>query len=401
MSLIKDKKGFVFSLDATLAIAVLLLAMVGVASFAEKPIYQQQGYLRLERYANDALEVLRITGTMDAIVNYLRQGYPENAENLAEIELRKILPREIQFRLVIGDENNPRLDNIFPTPGRHAEWIAAFQREKETAKAILVTTLPPRERLKVLAWVDNNDEEFINQLIIATGINIKIVNEVATFWNEVDTAIVNWQPGHPYYDAVFIPDAEVDLAPGALATKISDLVIYQKHDGRVVVGGSTLYYNLQLAYADGYLWESLGVLWDPSLKEISGPPMDNLQITNSDSFVTMPYRNGDIIEYNSSYSQYIYTPLDPSWVFAKWEDVPEGITAPLCGIIVRPAGYNHSWIGPLPQPAVLFNMRFAQSATDAENPMGTADWITLTKRALGYEEVLEEISLYVWRGPPV
>lgn len=118
--------------------------------------------------------------------------------------------------------------------------------------------------------------------------------------------------------------------------------------------------------------------------------------------MTLPYSNGDNIEYNENYAQYIYTPIDPSWVVAQWEDVLVGTPPlPIRGIIVRPAGYNHSWQGPLPQPAVLFNMRFAQSATDPNDSMGATDWITLAKRALGYEEVLEPITVYVWRGSAV
>jgi len=376
--------------------------MVSMASFAgHEPIYQQVGFLRLERYANDALEVLQLTGTMDTIINYLKQSYLENAENLAVTELRKILPSEIQFRLIIGDENSPRLDNIFPTPGKHAEWIATFQKEKEMVKAVRAAILPPKEKLKILAWVDNDDENFVSQLLISASVDIKSVNNIASFWNEVDAAIVNWQPGHPYYDTIFIPDAEVDLAPNGMASKIADLIIYQKRDGRVVVGGSTLYHNCQLTTADGYFWESLGIQWGTPPPEISGPPLDNMCIINSENFVTLPYSKGDNIEYNQNYTQYVYTPRDTSWVVAQWEDTPDGVAAPPSGIIVRPAGYNHSWAGLLPKPAVLFNMRFAQSATDADNSMGTADWITLIKRAIGYEEVLETISLYVWRGPPV
>ncbi|MEM3421937.1 MAG: hypothetical protein QW315_06755 [Candidatus Hadarchaeum sp.] len=401
MSSLYDEKGFIFSLDAILAIAVLITALLGVASFiGPQPIHDQQGYLRLERYANDALEVLQLTGTMDEIINYVRQGYPENAEYLAETQLRKILPAEIQFRLIIGDENNPRLDNVFSTHGKNEEWLVAFQNVNEMAKAIGITTLP-RKRIKVLAWVDNNDEEFIFQLLVNAGIDLKKVNTITEFWNEVDTAIAKWQPGHPYYDAIFIPDAEIDLAPNGLTSKIIDLVIYQKCEGRIVVGGSTLYYNCQVEETDGYLWESLGILWNDSPQEISGPPLDNMRILNSTSFVTQAYKNGDNIEYNSNYAQYVYAPIDASWVVARWEDVPNIIANPISGIIIRPSGFTHTRMGLLPQPAVLFNMRFAQSATDNENPMGTADWITLVKLALGYEEVPELISLYVWRGPPV
>ncbi len=400
--MLKDSKGFIFSLDATLAVMVVMIAVAGVASVAgPELIYRQQGYLRLERYANDALEVMQLAGTTDSIISYIRQGYYENAENLAENELRKILPSDIQFRLIIGDPSDPRLENVFPSHGKHAEWLAAFNGASELASAVKVSVLPPRNRLRVLAWIENNDEVFMEQLAIKTSMDNKSVSSITAFWNEVDTALVNWQPGHPYYDAIFIPDAEVDLAPSGMATKTADLVVYEKRDGRLVVGGSTLYYNCQLADADGYLWESLGAQWSAPPQQTAGPPLDNMRIINDENFVTLPYHNGENIEYNYNYSQYVYTPIDTSWVVAQWEDTPTGITSPLRGIVVRPAGYNHSWQGALPKPAVLFNMRFAQSATDFDNSMGGTDWVTLAQRALGYEEVLEPITLYVWRGSAV
>ncbi|MDI6884100.1 MAG: hypothetical protein QMD00_03025 [Hadesarchaea archaeon] len=402
MSFRRNQKGFIFSLDATLATLVVLIVIAGVARVAgPELIYGQHGYLRLERYANDALEVLELTGMMDSIVNYVKHGYLENAEVIAENELRKILPRDVQFRLVIGDVNNPRLDNVYPSAGNDAEWYAAFQNAGEVVSAVRVSTLAPSKRIKMLAWVDDNDENFMALLTTCTNIDNKSVNNVTTFWNEIDTALVNWTPGNPYYDVVFIPDAEIDLAPGDLWAKITDLVVYQKRDGRLVVGGKTLYYNSQFQNADGYLWESLGVQWIAPPQATSGPPLDNMRIINRENFVTLPYDNGDNIEYNENYTQYVYTPIDNSWVVAQWEDTPGGVPSPLRGIIVRPAGYNHSWQGTLPKPAVLFNMRFAQSATDPNNPMGTADWITLAKRAIGYEEVLEPITLYVWRGSAV
>jgi hypothetical protein len=397
MSFRGDRRGFIFSLDATLAVLVAIIVVAGVARVGGPELtYGQHGYLRLQRYANDALEVLQLTGTLDSIVNYVKHGYLENAEKLAEIELRKILPREVQFRLVIGDGSKPRLDNVYPSAGKHAEWYAAFQNAGEVATAIRASTLPPRERLKVLAWVDDNDENFMAQLIGCTNIDNKSVNNITAFWNEIAAALA----GATRYDAVFIPDAEVDLAPEEDSGRMVNLVLFQKY-GRLVVGGKTLSYNSQDHSANRQLWESLGVQWIAPPQETSGPPLDNMRIINGENFVTLPYDNGDNIEYNENYSQYVYTPIDNSWVVAQWEDTPAGVPDNLPGIIVRPAGYNHSWQGTLPKPAVLFNMRFAQSATDLDNPMGTTDWLTLAKRAIGYEEVFEPVTLYVWRGPAV
>ncbi|GAI17546.1 MAG: hypothetical protein E3J80_02015 [Hadesarchaea archaeon] len=144
MSFRRDRRGFIFSLDATLAMLVVLIVMTGVARVAGPELtYGQHGYLRLERYANDALEVMELTGAMDIIENLLAQGEISEAGNLAENVLRKILPGEVQFRLRIGVENNPRLDNVYPSAGKHAEWRAAFENAAEIAVAARVSIFPP------------------------------------------------------------------------------------------------------------------------------------------------------------------------------------------------------------------------------------------------------------------
>lgn len=135
----RDRRGFIFSLDATLAILTVMIVMAGVARMGgPELVYGQHGYLRLERYANDALEVMELTGTMDSIKNFLARGENSEAENLAENELRKILPREVQFKLRIGSENSPRLDNVYPTPDNHDKWQAKFENAEEIAVAARV-----------------------------------------------------------------------------------------------------------------------------------------------------------------------------------------------------------------------------------------------------------------------
>ncbi len=144
-----DSRGFVFSLDASLAMLVVMLVMAGVATVnGAKFTYEQQGFLKMERIANDALEVLYSTGqmdnenyfvnTIDNIVALLNENTAENrsqAENYAENELKKILPNYLNFRMRIGSENDPRLDNVYPTLGNDNNWRAAFDNALEMASA--------------------------------------------------------------------------------------------------------------------------------------------------------------------------------------------------------------------------------------------------------------------------
>ena len=148
MSFRCDRRGFIFSFDASLAILVVFAIMVGIVRVGGAGVmYEQHGYLRLERYANDALEVMQLTGALDNIVTFVKHGATENAENLAEKNLRKLLPQDIQFRLVIGDVNNPRLDNVYPSAGKHTQWRSAFENAKEIAAAFRVSVLYSRYQL--------------------------------------------------------------------------------------------------------------------------------------------------------------------------------------------------------------------------------------------------------------
>lgn len=135
----RDRRGFIFSLDATLAMLVVMIVMAGVVHVSSPElIYGQHGYLRLERYANDALEVMQLTGTLDDIVDLVMAGDNAGAEILARAELKKILPDEVQFKFRIGSEDSPRLDNVYPTPGNYDKWQTKFENAEEIAVAARV-----------------------------------------------------------------------------------------------------------------------------------------------------------------------------------------------------------------------------------------------------------------------
>ena len=135
MSFRRDKKGFIFSLDATLAMLVMLIMMAGVARIAGPELtYGQHGYLRLERYANDALEVMQLIGTIDNIVDFVKHGENDSAKNLARAELRNILPEEVQFRFAVGNR-------LTVYPSNTADWSTAFSNAEEIAVATRVCLL--------------------------------------------------------------------------------------------------------------------------------------------------------------------------------------------------------------------------------------------------------------------
>jgi hypothetical protein len=164
LSVKNDQRGFIFSLDATLAVLVVMVVMAGVARGGNsETIYEQYGYLRLQRYANDALEMLYVTGrlennrvvvtVLDNIKALLAQGTDAAkilAENLAENALQSILPKDIQFRLRMGPENSPRLDNVYPSAGKHPQWRSAFDNAQEIAAAARVSVFTPDNKFDII-----------------------------------------------------------------------------------------------------------------------------------------------------------------------------------------------------------------------------------------------------------
>ncbi|MFH1821887.1 MAG: hypothetical protein ABH852_05570 [Methanobacteriota archaeon] len=134
MNIRRDRKGFFFSLDATLGVLVVIIVIAGVARIGGTgQTYEQHGNLKLQRYANDALEVLQLTDTLDSIVNNVEAGNLRPAENLART-LREMLPAEIQFKFVIGD------NRLTVYPSDTADWATAFSGAKELGVAVRMTT---------------------------------------------------------------------------------------------------------------------------------------------------------------------------------------------------------------------------------------------------------------------
>ena len=131
----RDRRGFIFSFDASLAILVVFAIMVGIVRVGGAgQMYEQHGYLRLERYANDALEVMDVLQILDNVVRSLEYGDNASAENLARTYLRKILPNDIQFKFVVGDN----LLTVYPTSA--AGWGSAFSAAEEVATAVRMST---------------------------------------------------------------------------------------------------------------------------------------------------------------------------------------------------------------------------------------------------------------------
>ena len=426
----RDRRGFVFSLDACISLLIVMIVVAGVARVGEADlIYGQHGYLRLQRYANDALETMSLTGSMENVADLIIRGEVNQAKSLARQELRKVLPEEVQFKLVIGDEDNP---DLVVYPGDAANWNSAFNNAGERAVAVRVISRRPITK-RVLAWLDDPlDEAFMDE--VAEGMNWEVtrVSKDSDFRREILRAAPE---GGLYYDVIFVPDD--NTVRWSQQTK-ERLLTYNSNKGRMVFGGMTFYKNCYpiSSYTDWLLMEYFGVGevypqgWG---RVLAGPPalvgkpvlvgepeFNDMVITNVLEEITLspPFSLGYKVKYSGEkYEQYLYIPrtthpILPPRVVAEWDNVPSGWNinpTPWPGIIwwgefwreAPGGGWAPGWF----YPTVLFNVRLAQSAMDSTTDppnAGKDDWILLARRALGVKvSEFKPAILYVWRGEAV
>lgn len=397
MSVKNDQKGFIFSLDATLALLIVMIVMAGVARVSGPGLsYEQHGYFRLERYAEDALAVMDQMGVLDNIIESIAEDNDLQAMEMARDNLRAILPPEVQFKLVVGDETI-YLDNGYPGTDNQA-WSGLFEGAEERAIARRVTAkrLAP---LKVLVWVDTRlpsgerqmVEDFIEAIDKPTW-DLRTTSDEAQFRAYLLTGIGGWSP-----DAVFIPDSR----QFQMATIDALIWHYNINQGGVVGGGAFLYYNA------GYNFPFFGIWVVLPINRALG--YDDMFIVDHTHPITAIF--ADDVDYAGDdyyiYEYYFLNPITGEKAtplvdnLAYWPNSPRilpwwwryrdqdwvALTARRTSII----GENEY------KRTVLFNAHLAQSAMEGE---GTDEWIQLAQRAIEWVSSanFEPIKLFVWRG---
>lgn len=149
-----DEKGFIFTLDATLALLVILLALVGVAGVGTSSTSQSQfGHLQLLRQADDALQVMRIAGVNDNIQDFLSYGLiDENSiESQVQTELNKILSSELQYRFQVGGDENKKLEVYRDESGGETAFNSAEEVVSST-RTIFITSENRFEPMTLYVW---------------------------------------------------------------------------------------------------------------------------------------------------------------------------------------------------------------------------------------------------------
>lgn len=401
MKLPEGKKGFIFSLDATLALLISLIVLVGIAQIGgSSTTYKQFGYLQLERYANDSLRVLSLNGTTKKAIRLVNNGQMEEAREILRENLLSFLPEEINFKMMVGEGEDVWLDNVYPTKDNQA-WETSLENagEKIASAQVTVETVELVQDLDILAWTDDPEETQFIYSIQKPGWDVKTTDNEEKLRDILENNVYpDWYP-----DVVFLPDVNKDLSDKTVWTLfLYNLLSISQPGGEdigggVVAGGGTLYNE------DFFLLSFLRLIFgvDPwSVAPIENtivPPEEDMVITDDEHYITLNFDENDEIPYGDDLPQYRYDLLGFPRTLANWE-VNDNEWP---GLVAKRAGF--SW-GDYTffERSVLFNTKLAQSWDQGD---GSLEWERLATRAIQWcsreEPESEPVVLYLWRGENV
>jgi hypothetical protein len=393
--------GFVLSLDAVFALLLTTMLVAAAVKLAPPTLgYQEYGYERLSRFASDALLCLERRGALSEAIGMLarRVPLPENAKLILRENLRSLLPSYLQFRLDIRLpphlQAKLKTDKLTVYPDDSPAWPGAFENLEEVAACTRVTTdFVILENLRILAWVDENDENIFLDNIHKLRPNwIFIRTNDETYFRSLISQLNKNTP-----NVVFLPDVNRSFSlPTAWALYIGNRNGWYG----VVGGGATM-------VSQGLLTRTiLGWIFAARLPII--PPYyyirtEDIRIIDNTHYLTENFQIGENIPYLDNMPQYRYTPRRgvPVYVLAQsyWTPRPprrrdnSAILAKDSLTEISPGVYRR-------ERAILFNTHFVESATQG---VGENQWLTLVIRALEWSSrkkpEFEPVTLYVWRGP--
>ncbi len=107
--IIMDDKGFIFTIDASLALIIVFVLTASIITYGMLPAYQGQDHQHLEALASSALEVLEQNGELryDAVAYASGNStLIQDADNRLNSSLGSLIPSGIAYRITVGSSPN-------------------------------------------------------------------------------------------------------------------------------------------------------------------------------------------------------------------------------------------------------------------------------------------------------
>jgi hypothetical protein len=97
-----DDKGFIFTVDAALALIVVMTITVSITAYTLIPFYQGEDHQHLEAIADSALAVMEQDGTLaNAAVQAEKDGNPTVAQGIINDRLKVLIPAGVSYKLTM------------------------------------------------------------------------------------------------------------------------------------------------------------------------------------------------------------------------------------------------------------------------------------------------------------
>jgi hypothetical protein len=143
-----DEKGFIFTTDSILALAVVIVFTASVMTYFYAPIYMGSDHQHLEALADSALNVMEQDGTITNAAAESYKGNYSGAEYILNSRLRMLIPSDIAYNMTLTSTDTISVEND-----------RGMLYSRDTATKVRVLSLP-REGWMGRAWYKIEKFEF-------------------------------------------------------------------------------------------------------------------------------------------------------------------------------------------------------------------------------------------------
>jgi hypothetical protein len=156
-----DEKGFIFTVDASLALVVVIVFAASMATYYFSPIFMGDDHQHLEALADSALAVMEQDGTITNAAAESNKGNIAGAQDFLNNDLRRLIPNEIAYNMTMTYTNPVTVQND-----------RGLLYSRDTATKVRVLSLP-NEGWMGRAWYKIENFTFVDQQ----------QNVTTTLWN--------------------------------------------------------------------------------------------------------------------------------------------------------------------------------------------------------------------------
>jgi hypothetical protein len=156
-----DDKGFIFTLDASLALIVVIVLTATIVSYTLLPYYEGEDHQHLEAIASSALEVMEQDGTLNVAAVDAATGNTTGAQKVLHDRLESLIPGGIGFNITLKDNN--------VVSDQDSRGLVYSTDQVTKVKVISA----PNEGWQGRSWYKVDNLTFVNQSLSAT----------TTLWN--------------------------------------------------------------------------------------------------------------------------------------------------------------------------------------------------------------------------